>query len=243
MAYTWKIVFLLAICSEFWSGTTSQAVYQVFSGFDNLNCVYTEPFGLLGRYMLDLKNYNDNDDVAVAVSGLGNWIFYDEHGYTGESEAVVLRVYSQCVPLKTLVSRASSIRYVGDPQDYRLPSITIYQGSNFQGREIYINADHPKVLFDVDRPNGGWSEEFGSFIITGDSSSCWTLHYSIGQGSPSICVCAQSSNNFTPFFVANNPFPPYNSIGSVTKGCSNKPSAKRHVIPGFDSQGIAVSRD
>ena len=161
---------------------------------------------------------------------LSSWIFYDYPGYTGDSYVVVLRSWLTCVPLRGFASRASSVKYVGDGKDYRVPSITLYKGSNFTGQEIYITDDHHKALFggpSTDGPggwmdNGGWSEEFGSFIITGDSSSCWTLYYAIGHHLSSRCVCGQDTSNYYPLMVPNDPLPPANRIGSVRKGCGGK---------------------
>jgi len=226
-----------ALCSVF---RVIHSQPQEYNGFDNTECIYTVPFGSYGRYKSDLSTYFENDNLAVAFRGIGNWIFYDYAGYEGVSETMVLRQRSLCVPLQVLASRVSSMRFAGDPSDYSAPSITLYEGTDFRGKEIYITDDNPKALFGTNLDSqGGWSDKFGSLIVTGGPSACWTLYYAIGyMSTASSCICGGNSTDFAPLLVRNNPFPPFNMVGSVKKGCVAVSNSKLQIPPGFNSEGL-----
>lgn len=161
-----------------------------------------------------------------------SFIFYDHRGYNGDFEVVSLRSRTTCVPLRALTRRVSSVKYAGKPEDYRAPTVTLYKGVNFTGREIYVTDEHPKALFgDETGTNlGGYSEPFGSLIVTGNSSSCWTLYENVGYGGLTSCVCGHETTDFYPLLVPVNPFPPSNMVGSVRKGCFESESDKKVVV-------------
>jgi hypothetical protein len=104
------------------------------------------------------------------------------------------------------------LRSVGNPNDFRKPSITIYATIDFQGDDEPIEADADNLY------------SFGnqrSLIITGQEA--WTIYDRPYFGGNALCLSPQNSRVFKPSLIPNfskfNPPIPIGSIASVKKGC------------------------
>jgi hypothetical protein len=156
------------------------------------------------------------DNYGISVSGHGIWLLYENQDYNqntlGGVEVFPMLGVNDCNNLVTLPNKVSSWKFAGYPHDYRMDTITIYEGKNFQGLEYYTAADdNPKVTLNMD--------QIGSLIVTGDYKVGWTLYEYGSYRGLSKCVFAPESSNFTPLLMADADRLPFLTVRSIRKGC------------------------
>jgi len=116
-----------------------------------------------------------------------------------------------CGNFRTVGRVVSSVRFAGSAQDYRSDTITLYEGTYFQGEEEYTFTDLPSL----DRLGGNHA----SLILTG--STPWTVYDNTNYQGNSVCLYPPQSSDYTPYFLSDTTSVsiPYGTIKSLRKGC------------------------
>lgn len=163
-------------------------------------------------YVPHLQN-NNFDNKANSFCATGIYLFYDYPNYNDGVNAQMEYVFgpnNYCGDFKNLAGKASSVRFAGDPKNYRTDSLTLYHGSYFQGEEEYLLGNTPNLNI---------GSTASSFILTG--SQPFTLYDQPNYLGNSVCIYPPKSDNWTPALIwdTNSVSVPNGTIRSVRKGC------------------------
>ena len=172
-------------------------------------------------YIPALRTVNfDNRIGSCCLTGM--WILYGEEDYNGYSVGShILWAYGEnfCEDIPPQFdNQASSLRFVGAPDDWKFDTLNIYFNDYFIGDEEYVFSDMSKLNYD---------NRAMSVIVTGCSP--WTLYESDHFEGSAMCVFPSSSTDCTPGLY---PFSRALSdlggkVSSARKGCY----ARRKVWP------------
>lgn len=209
---SFSFVFSLALLALVADRAMAQSFNQKVTLYSGTDCkgsflTFTE------QYADDLRK-NGWDDFAYSARLTGVWNFYDLINYNGNSNALMEYAFGPnefCINFNNLRARVTSLRFAGSPNDYRANTLTLYQGTYFQGTEEYIIASVNSIQV----------QKHSSLIITGQSP--WTLFDQENLRGNAICVYPPD-NNYTPalIFDLDNINVPHDKIRSVARGCIGK---------------------
>jgi len=181
----------------------------------------------------------DNRAESGCVNGI--WLFYDQPNFNQGIDTTMEYVFgpaNDCVNFATLGNRLTSMRFAGEPADYRADSITFYETTYFQGAEEYTVNPLPQLNL---------SGRIRSLIVTGNSP--WTVYSSSSYLGDSICVYPPRPGSYEPAFVSDTRQinAPWGSIRSVQKGCWNKDSKPEiksvlHGVHSVNKNGVVFDK-
>merc|ERR1712142_618375 len=141
-------------------------------------------------YIPALRTLNfDNRIGSCCLTGM--WILYGEEDYNGYSTGSSnWWGYGEnyCVDMPPQFdNQASSLRFVGAPDDWKYDTLNIYFNDFFIGDEEFTLIDMPQLNYD---------NRAMSVIVTGCSP--WTLYESDHFTGSAMCVFPSSSTDCTP---------------------------------------------
>ena len=179
-------------------------------------------------YIPDLGRYSFNNKIQSCCVG-GVWVMYAGAGYnkdnpTASSWWVYGDYYCTNVP-QGFENKASSLRFVGAPDDWKYDTLNLYFREFFIGDEEFMYSDKSRLVND---------NKARSIIVTGCSG--WTLYqYDDYQGA-AVCVFPSDTLSCNPGFYSTT-----TSLGmmdrqvsSVRRGCW----ARERVYP--ENNGVAA---
>jgi len=105
--------------------------------YDDYNCA--GDYIVIPEYANDLGQQGwDNRARSASVTGV--WLFYQDTNYNTAGPRAMELIFGKqdrCANFQTIANHVSSARFAGDPKDYNVASLTIYEGDYFQGAEEY----------------------------------------------------------------------------------------------------------
>lgn len=110
-------------------------------------------------------------------------------------------------------NQASSIRFLGDINDYEKDTITFYEGPRMSGIQQMVDNDKEHLFHEVTRPR--------SMVITG-CNTAWTLYPEFDFQGPGQCVGVNPDPDCPPvksIIFQDVTDMPVTSVKSVKKGC------------------------
>ena len=159
------------------------------------------------------------------VSGI--WILFDENNYNG-SASFWMYGYNNLVTIPTeLKNKVKSLRFPGQPDDWKATSLNLYTDENFMGEEEFTYEEIPKFTI-----------EAKSVIVTGCKP--WTVYMESNYQGDSRCIYPSDMKKCTPGL-----FPTVTSldgvagkISSARRGCQGGEQI-RNNIGAISSQSAA----
>ena len=140
------------------------------------------------------------------VSGI--WIFYDEDDYNG-SKSLWMYGYNNLVTIPTeLKNKVKSLRFPGQPDDWKATSLNLYTDENFMGEEEFTYEEIPKFTI-----------EAKSVIVTGCKP--WTVYMESNYQGESKCIYPSDIEKCTPglYPAVSNLEGVAGNILSARRGC------------------------
>jgi len=164
-------------------------------------------------YIEDLTRYNfDNQARSCCVTGV--WVVYGREGYnkrypTEPNWWVYGADYCTDVP-RGFENKASSIRFVGAPDDWKYDTLNLYFENYFIGEEEFMYDDKSVLQHD---------NRAKSIIVTGCSG--WTLYQYDNYQGYAICVYPSDISTCNPGFYSTSTKLGMmaGQVSSVRRGC------------------------
>lgn len=125
-----------------------------------------------------------------------SWIFYEHSLFNSQGKGKVESIFGRdnyCVNLRTIAGKVSSARFAGNPKDYKIDSLTIYEHTNFEGQEENTYEELQNL--------GNFSENHQSIIVTGDSN--WAVFDQPMYQGKEVCLDVPQAGKYTPSFVSD----------------------------------------
>jgi len=223
------------------SGTSGQ-------GYNQKSCLYSGREGageylcLNEAYVAHLQN-NGFDNRAYSFCANGIYLYYDYPNFNAGVNANMEYVFgpnNYCGNFQNIAGRVSSMRFAGDPKNYRTDSLTLYVGTYFQGEEEYLLRDASNLNLDL---------QASSLIVTGVTG--WTLYDKPSFQGNALCVYPPKTDvEGTPALIndSNSIGVPNRTIRSVRKGCYGKrrvfaevPNARGFLNQTSDGRPVAFA--
>ena len=175
-----------------------------------------------------LTKYNfDNRISSCCFTGI--WILYADNNYNTANTASANWWQfgnNYCLNVPTAFDNvASSLRYVGVPDNAGTSTINLYNNNYFIGTEEWSYTDKPQMTFD---------NQAKSVIITG--CQAWTVYDGFNYSGQCKCLWPSDTNNCYPgFYTTESSLGNMaRTISSARKGCYCSNSA----VP--DNQGMKL---
>ena len=148
----------------------------------------------------------DKNISSCKVSGM--WILYDEDDYNG-SASFWMYGYNNLVTIPTeLKNKVKSLRFPGQPDDWKATSLNLYTDENFMGEEEFTYEEIPKFTI-----------EAKSVIVTGCKP--WTVYMESNYQGDSKCIYPSDIEKCTPglYPAVSNLEGVAGNILSARRGC------------------------
>lgn len=162
-----------------------------------------------------LKSTWTNIKIFIAIILYFSWILYEEKGFNPDGDSGVEYYFSRfndCLNLKSLSGKVSSVRFAGASLDFTTDTFSIYEHTLFQGKEEYLLMNYSNLML---------NDTSGSIIITG--SMDWTVFDRPVFSGNSICLRANPDRSPVLYYDLENteglPKINYGAIKSVKQGC------------------------
>ncbi|CAG0918659.1 unnamed protein product [Notodromas monacha] len=183
--------------------------------------------GNLANCSPDGVNY---DNVISSACVTGMWLFYEEYDFGANALGAMEYAYGTnfCFNLNFVNDAASSMRYVGNREDYMANGITVYQYRSFKGMEYFSQYDVPVFPMNI----RWWPP---SAIISGNLS--WTLYEFPYFEGRSVCLHARTDYNFPTLFLDDMAGISLPRLGSMSKGCQPR-RTQVNLYPSQRSKGM-----
>ncbi|CAG0895430.1 unnamed protein product [Darwinula stevensoni] len=164
--------------------------------------------------------------ILSRCSLASSWIFYSEYFYNYQNEGRVEWVYGDGFAhnLNNVNNLVSSLRFVGDEDNWKMDSITLFEFDLFFGIEYYDWTDNTQV------PSG--MSTVGSLIITGQNY--WTVYTSTNFSGNRACLQVQSGQ-YVGFAADLDEYGIF-TVRSYRRGCFGD----KKITLNSDQHGFAV---